>query len=694
MKIEQKRTLAAIAAASLLWMSVDGVYAANTPSVPLFGKYETNFHIKDVTGNPFDPTVNDVDAKISGSNGLAVTVPAFYDGDGVWKVRYAPTRIGKYTVKILRNGIEEHPSDLSASSFQCIGSIRPGFVRIDKTHRQRFVFDNGLTYYPIGCDQAWGNDKPGDYSDALAKMKDAGMNWARIWMNHWDNKNLEWTNPTSNSPRLGEYSLHAARRWDSILENAETNGVYVQLTLQHHGQWTRRVDPNWSDNPYNAAMPGGFLKNPEDFFTDPRAIALTKAKYRYIVARWGYSDHIMGWELFNEIQNNPEVQAHFDKVIAWHQMMADYIRSIDPNHHLITSSYTDPGNDLERGVTFDFDQKHAYVTDIVGLFASIAPAKNDRPWFYGEWGHAGGNWGNDAQSAAFLHDGIWSGMMAPIAGSQQFWYWDEIDRKNWWPEYKTATDYIKASQIAQQKDISKVVAIIACDTLGNLSLAPSMGWGDAKSYEATVLADGTIAGIDGMPSFIQGPNHREMMKQPLTFKVNMHQPSQFTLRIATVSAGGAHPQLLLDGRPVADKNLAGTGQDRQNTGETLTIDVPAGPHTVGVFNTENDWFTVQNFTLTHAVPELGAIAKGNADHVYFWAYSRSRPYDAPSKGGSVSGSLTFDGLKSGRYKLFVWTMDPGVPAKPPIIVEARSGKLTVPVSITHFDSAGWIEPAR
>ena len=62
---------------------------------------------------------------------------------------------------------------------------------------------------------------------------------------------------------------------------AEQSGVYFQMTLQHHGQYSSTVDPNWSQNPYNTAN-GGFLADPKLFFTDATAKSLTKRKYRLL----------------------------------------------------------------------------------------------------------------------------------------------------------------------------------------------------------------------------------------------------------------------------------------------------------------------------------------------------------------------------------------------------------------------------
>src|SRR5207302_1501019 len=128
------------------------------------------------------------------------------------------------------------------------------------------------------------------------------------------------------------------RRWDEIVAAAEQSGIYLQIVLQHHGQYSSRVDSNWDINPWNAKN-GGFLATPEEFFTNPRARALTRAKYRYILARWGYSPHILAWELFNEVQWTDAIRnQHADTVAAWHREMAAFLRQQDPNRHLITTS--------------------------------------------------------------------------------------------------------------------------------------------------------------------------------------------------------------------------------------------------------------------------------------------------------------------------------------------------------------------
>ena len=184
-------------------------------------------------------------------------------------------------------------------------------------------------------------------------------------MAHWDGLNLDWL-PTSmgTSPKPGTLSEDVARTWDGLLEAAADNGVYVQLVLQHHGQYTTFNDSNWAENPWNAANPEGFLKSPGDFFTDRNARVMTLLKYRYIIARWGWSPAIVSWELFNEVHwTNAIRDGHVAEVARWHSDVANYIRLLDIYGHLITTSTENIGSPIYEKM--DYYQPHLYAANML-----------------------------------------------------------------------------------------------------------------------------------------------------------------------------------------------------------------------------------------------------------------------------------------------------------------------------------------
>jgi hypothetical protein len=115
-----------------------------------------------------------------------------------------------------------------------------------------------------------------------------------------------------NRPALGQYNLADAFMLDSVLEAAETNGLYLQLCLLTRDLYMDRLQ--------NDASPAY-----------AQAIADARRLLRYAVARWGYSTHVAAWEYFNE--NNPNLpNARF------YAEMAGALDLVDIYHHLRTSS--------------------------------------------------------------------------------------------------------------------------------------------------------------------------------------------------------------------------------------------------------------------------------------------------------------------------------------------------------------------
>ena len=658
----------------LLTVSVRGA------DVPRFAKFEASWTLPDAVGNPFDPRVNDVNVAFFGPAKTQVVVPAFWDGDR-WRVRYAPTRIGAYTLVILRNGQKAHATGLTANGFRCVPGADAGFVRRDPRVAQRFVFDDGRTYYPLGMDAAWTGSKTGDYPAIFAQMEAARMNWARVWMTFWDGKALDWSPDRAKNPKPGVLLLDAARRLDTMLDAAARDGVYVQLTLQHHGQYTAKTDPNWKDNPFNAAN-GGFLKNPADFFTDPEARRLTRDKYRYVVARWSYSTHLMGWELFNEVQNIGEASGHFGDVVAWHKEMAACLRGLDVNHHLVTTSVSLPNEPLGQ-IGLDYLQPHDYPPDIVSTFAALRTAGVPVPLFHGEWGPGGGA----KTSEQNLHDGLWASLMAPTAGAGQYWAWDDVIAHAWWPQFASASTFVQAYGLAQGSGCEPIrLGLDAPGPRAALSIAPTMSWGKTTRTDVTMPSDGQTPDLSGVSSFVQGRNHRDLLPQPVAFHLLCVAPCRFQVLVGTVARSGAHPVLALDGKPVGEMDFPAGAKDH-DANQTLGIDVPAGTHAVSLFNTGQDWFIMGQISVTGYAPAVAVLAKGDTHGAFFWAYTRDRP------GPARAATLSFPGLSPGRYRVRLWDPWQGrvLPGTPAVWA---NGCLRLTLPAVDRDVAGVVEAER
>jgi hypothetical protein len=71
--------------------------AAVAPAVTIEQYHSHDFAFTaQYAGNPFDV---DVRATFQGPGGVRLEVPGFYDGAGVWKIRFSPTLTGRWNMR-------------------------------------------------------------------------------------------------------------------------------------------------------------------------------------------------------------------------------------------------------------------------------------------------------------------------------------------------------------------------------------------------------------------------------------------------------------------------------------------------------------------------------------------------------------------------------------------------------------------
>lgn len=454
--------------------------------------------------------------QIAEPDGAIITLPVYYDGNEIWRVRHTPQVEGIHRVTSLLEGPDAESSlavqgaTVEPDEFFAEGKPSRGFLRRNPHSTQRFQYEDGTPYFPIGFNLGWAAID--DYPVIFGKMESSGLNWSRVWMNHWASMTLDWVMGRQLEP--WELDLDVARKWDRIILAAEENNIAIQLVFQSHGQFSTTVNPVWQEHPWNIEN-GGWLQHPEEFFTDEKARELTKAKYRYIVARWGYSTAIMAWELFNEVEftdgyvgrellgiwkniethgianletgrliaalyerletENPG-EARFrmeqfgnnlksmlggnqqladyglgrHRVAQWHREMADYIRSIDPYKHMITTSSLPIESSTWESM--DFYQAHIYRREMVLPLARLPQSYDSigKPWFIAEMGDHSMLDPHKADGR-HMHGMIWAGIFSGAAGAAQVWAWDKVEEWNLFPSFEILTEFASRSRIAQSE---------------------------------------------------------------------------------------------------------------------------------------------------------------------------------------------------------------------------------------------------
>ncbi len=99
----------------------------------------------------------------------------------------------------------------------------------------------GGSYFPLGTNLGWRNGGEPSISNQLEEMGKAGMNWSRIWSNHWDGKNPFWV---EGQEKLSEGWMYPSvlNLWDEIVLGAARSGIRFQMVMFHHGPWSGRCE--------------------------------------------------------------------------------------------------------------------------------------------------------------------------------------------------------------------------------------------------------------------------------------------------------------------------------------------------------------------------------------------------------------------------------------------------------------------
>jgi hypothetical protein len=426
-------------------LSISDVALPGRP-VPRCGLAVIKVDLRATYDTPFDPDQVALDGVFTSPSGKQVTAPGFFsqpyrmerdgdslwkmpEGDGEWLLRFAPTEVGEYRLKVVARD-RSGAVGKEAGAIRCAASKSHGYVRVSRKDPRYFEFEDGTPYFAIGENVCWYRGQTGltDYDLWFGHLAENGANFARIWMPYWA-FGIEW------GPK-GVYRLDRATELDYVLRLAEEKGIYLKLCLENFRQWKD------GPNPYDAAN-GGPCTNEMDIFTQPEAKRMFRNRLRYIVARWGYSPNVMGWELWNEINCVKGYQDDPQAVVDWTDEMCTYLKQIDPWRHLTTNSLGSCFVDdryWELPVV-DWAQVHGYYyfsdemkREAVDMAAFVPKwlgriSQHGKPAMFAEFGltlekpDVREMCMKDTQGV-HLHNGMWSAAMSGSCGGAMLWWWD------------------------------------------------------------------------------------------------------------------------------------------------------------------------------------------------------------------------------------------------------------------------------
>ena len=655
-----------------------------------------------VEKNGQDPFAREVWADVVVPSGGIVRLPAFYIGKNHFAVRARAETKGLYRLGDVTETVGDRLAVISAAvSGKNRKDVRdvatPSAIGIDRSDPCGFELASGEKFVPLGTNLAWADDsRLRCYRKSLKAFSQAGLNWMRVWMVHWSALNLDWLpKDMGKSPSPGTLDLRVAANWDKIISLAEKNGVYLQIVLQHHGQYSSQVNPSWNDNPWNAANPGGFLKTAAEFFTSPEALKLTRMKYRYIVARWGYSPAVMAWELFNEVHWVDALRGETKSeaaVAQWHSAMAASLRSFDHYKHLITTST----ENLQSAIYADMDffQPHQYAANLlagVRVFDSD-PKSLGRPIFYGEVGddHLAVTAG-EKKAGLTIVPPIWASLMGEGRYPAQPWLGRELLETGRLRELGTMAKFVMATGIGRRADFVSFSPVVESSTRIPFVLAGAQMWKPSLEQDIVVPIDGREPLDFGrIPRIFVSAAEGKVNGYPsrVTFNFGFRKSTILHFQVTETCVAAGAIRVSVDGVPAAEVSWPVRSKNDLDKGPhpLAAIDVPVatGDHAVVVENSgAGGWFDLAQIDLGVDVPILAAIGQRSADRIAVWVWNRTGVFSSKPPSSAV-GTLVLEGVTAGQWRVTWWNTLTGVLAEPTVI-DHRGGPLRVltPVVSRH-----------
>lgn len=179
--------------------------AAPPGQVGRYDKLELAIEVGRLYVHPFDPCEVQLDVLVTEPSGRSLMVPAFWgqdyeradlvqggkpvawcypQGTGSWKVRLAPTQLGRY---VLRASLQDREGQVFSSpvTFECVASPGKGFLRASREDPRFFEFSDGQPFFAIGQNLAFLGQ--GQYvtipkaEEIFGKLATTGANFLRIW---------------------------------------------------------------------------------------------------------------------------------------------------------------------------------------------------------------------------------------------------------------------------------------------------------------------------------------------------------------------------------------------------------------------------------------------------------------------------------------------------------------------------------
>jgi hypothetical protein len=250
------------------------------------------------------------------------------------------------------------------------------------------------------------------------------VNYIRVWVGV----------ATEPETQVGKFDEIHMAKLDYIIEKCKEYGVYLSLCFWNENALRSDVGFGWDSrrNVYNILTDSlGTTTNPEDLkgVEHKPSWNAMKNRYKVFVDRWNHHKSIMMWDLVNDGKKTDE----------WKKQMYDYVRSLDPNEHIIGFQYNtgkDPNGEMDCGSVRVYEYNPGGNDPELmtkALFDRVLEAiQHGDPVYCGEGRMHSGDATDYELERFFLHT-LWGPIAVGAAGNLHAWICKSKEGR--WPDH-------------------------------------------------------------------------------------------------------------------------------------------------------------------------------------------------------------------------------------------------------------------
>jgi hypothetical protein len=316
-----------------VWAATITTVTKSPDPVGKYEKFELTVALGSTYTNPYDPTQIDLSATFTSPSGKAWKVNGFYNGaQGItaYKIRFAANETGNWTYVVSATDAGGTATQSPGGTFTVTASNYHGWVHVAPNNRY-LCQDDGTSFFGVGSCCCWGVTTA--YMNTMQQYKwNTWFYWNGTYDGSGGNNLIE-----SMSSGIGKYDQSKSARIDTLLAWSEARGLTMVLVVWPHDYLASAMPGSWSDkwssNPYSSIV------SCANFYSDATSWSYQQKQYRYIIARWGYSRALGGWQTVDEIQgtdgasglsgSSPVTQP----TAAWIVKIGDFFHTNDPFKH-------------------------------------------------------------------------------------------------------------------------------------------------------------------------------------------------------------------------------------------------------------------------------------------------------------------------------------------------------------------------